>query len=160
MKCFIYYLFRIQRPLNFNLSVIQPVTKILLFHHKQPNAFCSDHYRLLLYSYFIILFIIKKKKRTRTCCFTLFSGCTDPSKKAQTGFPTFPKQLNLLYCFAFACCHITIPKQKTWGKKKKKVYSLPTILLYENGTIASLSGDVTPPECVTFSLYNNKEFAP
>lgn len=51
--------------------------------------------------------------------FTLFSGCADLSKKAQTGFPTFPKQLNLLYCFAFTCCHFTIPKQKTWGKKKK-----------------------------------------
>lgn len=94
--------------------------------------------------------------------FTLFSGCADLSKKAQTGFPTFPKQLNLLYCFAFACCHFTIPKQKTWGKKK--VYSLPAILLYEKGRIASLAvlyspGFITPPACITFALYNSKEFA-
>lgn len=160
MKCFIYYLFRIQRPLNFNLSVIQPVTKILLFHHKQPNAFCSDHYRLLLYSYFIILFIIKKKKEQEHAVLTYFLVVQIRARRLRQASPL--SQSSSIYCTALHLPAVILPypNRKRGAKKKKKVYSLPTILLYENGTIASLSGDVTPPECVTFSLYNNKEFAP
>lgn len=75
--------------------------------------------------------------------------------------PHFPKaaQFTVLLCICLLSYYHT-QTENVGQKKKKKVYSLPTILLYENGTIASLSGDVTPPECVTFSLYNNKEFAP
>lgn len=57
---------------------------------------------------------------------TIFPSCSNLSKKNQTCFSTFPKQLNLLYCFAFS-----YTKTENLGQKKK-IYSLPMTLLHES----------------------------
>lgn len=89
--------------------------------------------------------------------FTLIPGCSNLSKMTQDTLPPFPKAAHLTVLLRNLLLTFYSTKAENLGQEKKNVYCLPTVLLYENWTIAYLSvlrspGFITLSACIIFSL--------
>lgn len=105
---------------------------------------------LCLHWLFYSIILFHRWKENNDMLPTKFPSCSDLSKRNKTCFSTFPEQLNVLYCVVFS-----YTKTENLGQKKK-IYSLPTVLLYENWTtVAKSPGFTTHSTCIEFPLYHN-----